>query len=325
MMKTASRKVILVILMLIVSGCTKNQPDNSKPLPSDPKPPSVEIDVTKYGSSSTLIGVESNSGLPELTYELKFETVAPIQRIFVLVDGQPSEFSLNGSEMSMYHDMQGEDFSSEKIRVNPSINGKKKGDKAVVTPYLVLMDESISYTNNLYVFYLGKSLGVSAEIELESFVESKVTPRKSEFTQKLLSKFESEKQEIQSLIMSAETVAQLGIHTNDTYHNKKGFNGFVYDEKLEYYLSKVGIGDVLVYPLLNGKYMTDEDGILSYHFPKSKEIDEMAFSAFDLQKYNIQKGDIITLLTWDINEKTDGHSYAKIAIDPEWVEIVYLF
>ena len=312
------KKILIIILILMLVGCTKEKP----------KPPNTEyedklaneakiVEKSLKSLSSTIVSKSYVSGLPEIVYEIEIEPRLQIQRIFILVDGQPSEFSLNGSKMAMYQDMQGDDFTSTKITVKPSVKGKKKGDTSVVTSYVVYMDDTLEFTDYLSSFYRADILGVNTEIELDSFNESGIVPREFEFTQTVVDKPDSGIQFMNQFMEVAQTSTILGIQTKDMFSNSSNGNGFMYDKDLEYYLAKIGVDDILVYPLLNGEYMTKDNQIISFYFPKSKEKDEMFYTSFELQEFNIKQGDIITLLTWNTETKQAESSPAHIAIEPQ--------
>ena len=314
-----TRKIIFVVLLMIMSGCVKNQPkepNSSSRVPSGTTP---LTDGSEYTKLSTLLSSNMSSGLPELTYYLEFSALAPIQRIFVLVDGQPSEFSLNGSEMAEYQDMKGKDFSSEKMLIRPKVKGKKKGDSVTISPVLVLMDESLVFPDYYtYSLYFGDSFGVDVDVELEEFEVGAVVPRNFEFSKNITVEHNNEKDYvIKDIIESSQTVQLLGIQTKDMVNNTVSRDGYVYDRNLDYYLTKIGIHSIIVYPLLNGEYMKKDDQIVSFYFPESNTPDEMFYTPFELQEFDIKEGDIITLVIWDTEKKTLEHGPAKIAIESE--------
>lgn len=312
-MKNIWRNILLLFAIFVLSGCSKNADKQEQLVPKEQNNEVNMINPSDYRTTSTLIDV-SNDGVIEISYEVKFGKIAPIRRIFLLTDGYPAEFSLNNSDMAYYHDMEGDDLSQIKIAVKPSVKNKNVGDEVIVTPFIVLMDESINFTDDLFVFYSGDRLGVNAQTELSDYVESKIEPVNIEFSEKVVAKSDDEKQKVQHLLVNAQEEPFLNIVTKDSFINSKGMHGFDYVSEETYYVSKIGVGEIYIYPLLNGEYMKRNGEILSFFFPESEYDEQMYYAPFDLKEYNIKNGDIITFLTWNSNKNEPIYGGGKIAI-----------
>lgn len=320
-MKKYYRKVAIILLVLVlIAGCSKKE----TPTPDD----KVAVDDKKgiptnlEMASSSILLTEKAEYIDDNTILLQYNVSSIAEpegtlRLFALVDGYISELAVNGDNFGLYQDIEGTfEESLFNIKIKPSHSGQ---DNEMVNIMILSMPmtSAIDFYDSLWSYYIAKSFGASASFEMKNYIQSNQKFIGQSSTRKLINEdFDPEGIDTKQTYLEnieVNSFSTILISSSNEYFLRQGMDGLKYDSNEQYSITKIGVGDYFVYPLLNGEFMYENGEMIAYILEESDSIDDITYYPLNLQSYNLKKGDIISLLMWDTTDRSpSGVSYIVV-------------
>lgn len=300
------RNCMCVLILIFMSACVKNKPEVVEP-------PASSTNNEMLRSSVELKSSDFSGVYPTLEFSYEFSKELKLLRFYVLVDGIPSEFSLNDAGWGFCHDYDKQTEEALKFTIKASDFSDKISEEAIISVVSLINIGEIEDITVLLSEFTTNNFGVSSIGVIKEYSPNNIKMKSADFEiipdkdDKYVGPFINGNDGVLDRLALADQNMEFRTVQNIS---------FLYDESLKYYVTKLGYSNYYVYPLINGNFTMEDNSIMGLDFTQSEEALKRQYGEIDFKGLGLDFNDIVSYIVWDKDKQEVVMGPAFMVLDP---------